>query len=40
MGEKEKFTKSDMERIGIFQEMGYISIGDKYKAPNAGDELL
>lgn len=22
--------KSDMERVGIFQEMGYISIGDKY----------
>jgi len=22
--------KSDMERIGIFKELGYISIGDKY----------
>ncbi|XP_064613219.1 cilia-and flagella-associated protein 96-like isoform X1 [Liolophura sinensis] len=23
--------KTDMERIGIFQEMGYVSIGDRYK---------
>lgn len=22
--------KSDMERIGLFSEMGYITIGDKY----------
>ena len=22
--------KSDMERLGVFQEMGYVSIGDKY----------
>lgn len=22
--------KSDMERVGLFKEMGYISIGDKY----------
>lgn len=22
--------KSDMERIGVFKEMSYISIGDKY----------
>ena len=35
MGEKEKFSKTDMERIGIFQEMGYISIQDKYKSGNA-----
>ncbi|KAK7922143.1 hypothetical protein WMY93_009045 [Mugilogobius chulae] len=26
--------KSDMERLGIFKEMGYISIGDKYSPPN------
>uniref|UniRef100_A0AAV2MKD1 Cilia-and flagella-associated protein 96 n=1 Tax=Knipowitschia caucasica TaxID=637954 RepID=A0AAV2MKD1_KNICA len=26
--------KSDMERLGIFKEMGYISIGDKYNPPN------
>ncbi|XP_006630035.2 cilia-and flagella-associated protein 96 [Lepisosteus oculatus] len=25
--------KSDMERIGLFREMGYISIGDKYTSP-------
>ncbi|ESO84025.1 hypothetical protein LOTGIDRAFT_210983 [Lottia gigantea] len=25
--------KNDMERVGLFQEMGYVSIGDKYKAP-------
>ena len=25
------FTKTDMERIGVFQEMGYATIGDKYK---------
>ncbi|XP_050394507.1 UPF0602 protein C4orf47 homolog isoform X2 [Patella vulgata] len=25
--------KSDMERVGLFQEMGYVTIGDKYKAP-------
>lgn len=22
--------KSDMERVGLFKELGYISIGDKY----------
>lgn len=22
--------KSDMDRVGLFQEMGYISVGDKY----------
>ena len=30
--EKEKFTKTDMERVALFQEMGYVTIGDKYKA--------
>lgn len=24
-------AKSDMERVGLFKEMGYASIGDKYK---------
>jgi len=24
------FTKTDMERVALFQEMGYVSIGDKY----------
>lgn len=27
----EKFTKTDMERVALFQEMGYVSIGDEYK---------
>jgi len=32
MAEKEnKFSKSDMERVGVFQEMGYITIQDRYK---------
>lgn len=26
-------NKSDMERVGFFSEPGYITIGDKYKAP-------
>ena len=29
MGDK----KSDMERVGLFQEMEYATIGDKYKSP-------
>ncbi|XP_068134796.1 cilia-and flagella-associated protein 96 [Hyperolius riggenbachi] len=27
--------KNDMDRIGLFQEMGYISIGDKYTTPGS-----
>ncbi|KAI5630124.1 UPF0602 protein C4orf47-like isoform X1, partial [Silurus asotus] len=27
-------SKSDMERVGLFKEMGYISIGDKYRPFN------
>jgi len=34
--EREKvFTKTDMERVALFQEMGYICLGDKYKAANS-----
>lgn len=34
--EKEKaFAKTDMERVGLFQEMGYICVGDKYKAASS-----
>ena len=36
--EKEKdkgFAKTDMERVALFQEMGYICIGDKYKSSNS-----
>ncbi|KAK3579519.1 hypothetical protein CHS0354_028348 [Potamilus streckersoni] len=29
----ERGGKSDMDRIGVFQEMGYITIGDRYKTP-------
>lgn len=36
MGESKGFAKTDMERIGVFQEMGYISIGDKFKAAGNG----
>jgi len=39
--EKEKvFTKTDMERVALFQEMGYICIGDKYKAADSRMFLL
>lgn len=34
MGDK-GFTKTDMERVGIFQEMNYITIQDKYKGAGA-----
>lgn len=27
--------KTDMERIGLFQEMGYVSIGDRYVPPGS-----
>uniref|UniRef100_A0A3Q3A0E4 Cilia-and flagella-associated protein 96 n=1 Tax=Kryptolebias marmoratus TaxID=37003 RepID=A0A3Q3A0E4_KRYMA len=27
--------KSDMERLGVFMEMSYISVGDKYSPPNS-----
>ncbi|KAM8733133.1 cilia-and flagella-associated protein 96 [Acanthopagrus schlegelii] len=27
-------SKSDMERLGVFKEMSYISVGDKYTAPS------
>ena len=30
-GDSKGFSKSDMERMGIFNEMGYITIGDQYK---------
>jgi len=39
--EKEKvFSKTDMERVALFQEMGYICIGDKYKAANSRTYLV
>lgn len=27
--------KNDMDRIGVFQEMGYVTIGDRYKPPGS-----
>lgn len=29
-----------MDRIGLFQEMGYISIGDKYVTPGTSEYCL
>lgn len=31
MGDEKQFTKNDMERMGIFKEMQYITIKDPYK---------
>ncbi|PIK35996.1 putative UPF0602 protein C4orf47-like [Apostichopus japonicus] len=31
----DKGGKNDMERIGLFQEMGYVTIGDKYTTPGS-----
>jgi len=28
--EESQFTKTDMQRLGVFKEGGYISIGDQY----------
>ena len=28
-------TKNDLNRIGLFSELGYISIGDPYVTPNS-----
>lgn len=35
MAQKEGFTKTDMERVGLFQEMTYHTINDRYKRPGA-----
>ncbi|KAI9525288.1 hypothetical protein NQZ68_009969 [Dissostichus eleginoides] len=29
------YVKSDMERLGVFKEMSYISVGDKYTPPHS-----
>ena len=34
MAEK-AFTKTDMERVGLFKEQGYTTIGDKYRPPGS-----
>ncbi|KAJ4945671.1 hypothetical protein JOQ06_023352, partial [Pogonophryne albipinna] len=37
------YVKSDMERLGVFKEMSYISVGDKYTPPHnrlTGDQWL
>ena len=31
MGDNKGFAKSDMERVGLFSEPGYITLGDNYK---------
>lgn len=32
----ERGGKNDMDRVGLFQEMGYITINDRYKKPGSG----
>jgi len=32
-------AKTDMERIGLFSEMGYTSIGDPYVPPNSSEYM-
>ncbi|KAI8797079.1 UPF0602 protein isoform X1 [Biomphalaria glabrata] len=32
----EKGGKSDMERVGLFKEMDYVTVGDPYKTPGQG----
>ena len=32
----EKGGKADMDRVGLFQEMGYVTISDRYKRPGHG----
>lgn len=29
-------TKNDLNRVGLFSELGYISIGDPYKKKSTG----
>lgn len=29
-------TKNDLNRVGLFSELGYISIGDPYKRQSTG----
>lgn len=31
----DKGGKTDMERVGLFQEMSYHTVGDKYTAPGS-----
>jgi len=38
--EKERFTKTDMERVALFQEMGYVTIGDNYKAGDSSKKTV
>lgn len=35
----ERGGKGDMDRIGLFQEMGYITINDRYKQ-GSGEQIL
>ena len=31
--EPSQYTKTDMQRIGLFKEMRYVSVGDRYRSP-------
>lgn len=32
----DKGGKSDMERVGLFKEMQYVTVGDPFKTPGQG----
>ncbi len=32
-----KGGKTDMERVGVFSEQGYVTIGDKYTRPGSSE---
>ena len=32
-------AKTDLDRIGLFSEMGYTSIGDPYVPPNSSEYM-
>lgn len=36
----ERGGKADMDRVGLFQEMGYISINDRYKGKDKGEDVV
>ena len=38
--EKKGFTKTDMERVALFQEMGYTTVGDTYTVSQGTAALL
>ena len=36
----DKGGKNDMERVGLFQEMTYVTIGDKYRSAGTGKKMI